>query len=681
MQAYTMAWRGDARAGLWLLWLLWLLAVAARAHGGLLEEDGKGWLAGELLEKEVSGWFGGNEMMPVNLEGREERLLVLVARVQMGGQRSVLRLVLDFDGDDVVLASSDWAQRSSTLRVVADQATEIMYINGEDVEVPVRFDPAAAAKKWCPSCHGVLGMGRGSLLWLRWRNMTVTNGNLWLGGRADWEDWPRVSCGAPPQREMCRWSGVTVHLDEAGDSGPFDVKLDSGVPKTYLPRDLYDRWAGGRSLATSPNAQDWPDLHLQVPVLGGGGGETVTITLPSNQLVVGGSGNPMEIMVEPWSSDDTIFLGDGAWQQFSLHLDGRSGLAGLQRWHSKQKISTLGKVMVVVLVLIVLVWKLTPTPFTVYQHAFGLWPSYKNRSAGHAAGSATDANPMGSLVAETAAGRVIELDKGFQKELRRELQPNYFDYREYEGYAWTALELFTLLAVAIVWFSTDTRIALRGEPMLDVVGATFLLLNAFGVLIGLWGFWSSSHVVRNGVEKAVISARLFVGQWSRRTRREDTAEMVRMAHARVAVMRTACNEMLAGMAVLFILVENRSDTLATFFGGFCAYLLMLQVVYHLTLHIYLMLEGVFSFTWMAWCCAWCFVSVVLWWILSEALVVHLVRRHIFATGRVAWATALAMSLTSVVLGLVVVPPTHRFLLTYVYEGRFLRANAASRFRD
>lgn len=658
---------------MFMLWVLglWTLVVAHSVRTDVLKDDDASWLSSRLLDKEVTGWFGGYDMIPVNLEGREERLMVLVARVQMGGHRSVLRLVMDFNEDDVILASTGWSQRSATLRTVAGVSTEIMYVAGEDVRVPVRFDPAATFERNCPTCNGVLGLGRGSVLWTHWPNITMSNGNLWMGGRADWEDWDRVDCGPPPQRGLCEMRGVHAVVSDTGETyGPYRMRLEAGTRVSFVPPDLYDAWTGGRSLELVSSPASWPALDLQVPSESG----EVVITLPPEQLVVGGGGTPREIMLKAGGESDLIVLSDGAWQQFTLHMNARSGRAGLQRWHSRQTIGAVGKVLIVVMTLVVLVWKLTPTPFTVHQHAFGVYPSSAQRSSGHA-GVAEGEQP--SIVATPAAGRVLELDRNFQRVLRRELQPNFFDYREYEGYVWTGLELFTVLVAGAVWFSSATRIALRGEPILDLTLLVFGCVCTVGVALGVWGFWSSSRVRNgkgsgnNGGLGAIITARLFVGHGLRAF--TDSAVMVRMAHARVSVMRTAANEMLAGLAILLILTENRADTLATFIAGIAAYLMMVQLVYHLALHAHLLLEGAFSFPWLVWCNVWGGASALLWWLLAEVFIVHLVRRHVYTSSWLAWTMAMIFALTSVIIGLVVVPATHAFLVAYVYEGRFLRA--------
>lgn len=180
------------------------------------------------------------------------------ARVRVGTPERELLLALDFSGQTLIVSNapsrrtsgdvpnSDPAQWSSSYSA-SSGGSDVVRLSGRRYRLPVAFDTDAAAVFGCPVCHGVLGVGAGSPIWLVWPRATFSAGSVTLGrkqpqvagtGRA------RIACD-PLADDLCV-SRAEVYGTE------YDVRFQFRSPFTEVPGAVFDAYVGTRSVSNTP---------------------------------------------------------------------------------------------------------------------------------------------------------------------------------------------------------------------------------------------------------------------------------------------------------------------------------------------------------------------------------------------------------------------------------------------
>lgn len=191
-----------------------------------------------------------------------------IANVRVGTPSRELIVVLNFSGDALVMSSapstgstagdvagSDPAEWSSSYSPLGG-GTDLIQVSGRKYRVPTSFSSTAAVLAGCPSCHGVLGVGPGSPIWLVWSRATFSAGAVTFGRRL-----PQVD-GSGRTRIACRALETDLCVARAtlfGDT--YDVHFRFASAFTVLPAAVYDRFVGTRSVSNTP-IQEWPSLKM-----------------------------------------------------------------------------------------------------------------------------------------------------------------------------------------------------------------------------------------------------------------------------------------------------------------------------------------------------------------------------------------------------------------------------------
>lgn len=533
----------------------------------------------KTVRAETSSWFSAIDAMTVNLEGRREPEVVLVARVGIGSLNTPARLVVDFRSRELRLASTAIATASSSFMRIGEKMSDVVHISGHVQRMPVIFDIGAAmARLGCPTCDGVLGAGARSVLWLRWPQVTLTTGLLWLGGRDDFDNYPRLDCGFGGE-EIC-----VAPARVEGFEG-VEVRFAPTGPLTMLPRRVFGHFTRGLRIEDNSSPADWPNLVLEFVSTEG---KRFNLTIPDNDLVVRPTGAFQSVlMVREWD-EDYIRLGFSAWQSFQAHLDVNAHTMGLREWGSALDYQIVSLLLMLFIIPMLIFWKMTPTPRTLYE--------VNEMNASFLGTLPTTASFMFSAPAQRAPPKSVTSNP-------EHVGRHTLEWKRFENSLRFVVEMVAIGAAGVVYASPGTREILRGEPVLDLfLGLALALLVIFFVAFQ-WAFWTSEWIDGKGLRAShpslffpeSLMTRRRGGRIDERIARHPTAS--RASFARVSWMRSYTIETLVLITSVILLSETRADTLGGTLATLVAMIAIGNSYYATAVSVVLALHGGFSWAW------------------------------------------------------------------------------------
>lgn len=288
------------------------------------------------------------------------------ARIPVGTDPRELLLVIDFARNNLVISSApsdgavagdvasanpaDWSSSYSA----AGGGSDLIQLSGRGYRVPVSVDSTATVAAGCPSCHGVLGVGPGSPLWLVWNRATFSAGAITLGhkqpqvkgsGRA------RIAC-QPLQTDLCV-SRATVF------GAGYDVRFQFRSAYTVVPAHVFDAYVGTRSVSNTP-VEDWPSLRLQFRSANFPVDPRRPVLKIAPQSLIGDSrtGGARTLLLKRSTDPNSqeIVLGRTVWRSLMLYREFDTGRAILQTFDSTKRFPVWGLVSAVVVALLLLRW-------------------------------------------------------------------------------------------------------------------------------------------------------------------------------------------------------------------------------------------------------------------------------------------------------------------------------------
>jgi hypothetical protein len=239
----------------------------------------------------------GTVIIASRMEGKYKYSVAQVVKASVGTPSKELRLVVSFATHLTHLPFG--FHRTSTSYAHSDQYTnnhinssissgkngriytsargsDLLRVAGTVVRVPVVeriaegdafFDDAN-----CPDCDGILGMGSGSPLWLRWSAAAIGPGPIFLD-----PDPPNDTGGARRERSFVPCVEDAALSIPSNDEGDFNdpvcavrgrvfgkeyiIDLSMWSPMTVVPREVYWKYAGSRTISGSTH-YPWGSSHL-----------------------------------------------------------------------------------------------------------------------------------------------------------------------------------------------------------------------------------------------------------------------------------------------------------------------------------------------------------------------------------------------------------------------------------
>lgn len=321
---------------------------------------------GARAKPQASRWIP-SEIIPSRMVGTHLDEEIHVASVRVGTPERELTVALDFASDGLIVSSTaaggptagdiatsnpvDW---SSSYAPVGSGSDMIRLTGDRRYRVPVSHNSQAAALFGCPTCHGVLGIGPGSPIWLVWNRATFSAGTITLGHKQ-----PQVK-GAGRARIQCEPLSTDLCVSSAVVYGKvYDVRFQFRSIFTTVPWEVYEKYVGSRSISTVP-VRKWPYLKLrfasaEAPV----DPRHVTFKIaPQSLLGDSRSGEAQILLLRRSDSSNAteIVLGRSAWRSLMMYREFDTGRAIVSTYHSTKRFPTWSLVVGVVVALVLVRW-------------------------------------------------------------------------------------------------------------------------------------------------------------------------------------------------------------------------------------------------------------------------------------------------------------------------------------
>ncbi len=348
------------------------------------------------------------KVIPADLvQGRFPGQKAYTVHVFVGTPPESLHFEVSFKNDLVILYR-DQRFHSVTYSTEGPSSSEIFYFGSDRTRLPVVFDPDRALygeHSHCSSCDGMLGFGRGSVLWQRWSGATFTPASVTLGGLNPLMQFGGRGCSGSviecdahvaDMDGMCLTKGYLENylgdesestdgvVSESDPAYPIVISIDS--PFTYLPRSLYDRYMRGKNIYADSVPGDWEPLRIRIigaPLLQDGvsdgvrdgvvaefqgmgldvascNGEAHLVidpeTLVKNYEIEGRS---LLLKENPNPDDNTITLGNAVWAQFIFHREASGQYVYIQHHTVHSHLSPAALFIFAALLWYLVRWKMT----------------------------------------------------------------------------------------------------------------------------------------------------------------------------------------------------------------------------------------------------------------------------------------------------------------------------------
>lgn len=345
--------RNRNHIALLLFLVLWqcIFGMAAAAHSGSTD-------------------WGHHVVVPTRMMGVHLDEELHIAKILVSSEDQELRVAVDFASHDLVVSNvpnrgragstgssdpKDWSPSYSTM---GTHSSDVIRLGGRRYRVPIRYDQNAAALFGCPSCHGILGLGPGSPIWMRWQSATFSAGSVTLGrslppvagdGRV------RIGCAPLHNDDLCV-SEATVYGQQ------YQVRFRFRSAFTIVPNAVYDEYVGKRSVGATAVA-DWPVLRLDFPSAEWPvDPRNATLRIRPESLLgdsMRGGAPILLLKRHPDPDSQVIILGRTAWRSLMMYREFTLGRAAIASHHSNKRFPDWAVITGVVVIVLLVRWWMT----------------------------------------------------------------------------------------------------------------------------------------------------------------------------------------------------------------------------------------------------------------------------------------------------------------------------------
>jgi len=322
--------------------------------------------------------WGHHTVIPTRMMGIHLDEELHVARVLVSTDDQELRVAIDFASHELIISSvpnrgragstgsSDPADWSASYSTMGTHSSDVIRIGDHRYRVPVRYDSTATSTFGCPSCHGILGLGPGSPIWLRWDSATFSAGAITLGKKlppVEGAGRVRIECEPMASEELCV-SYASVYGKE------YRVRFRFRSAYTIVPNDVYDAYVGTRSVGDT-SIRDWPSLRFTFPSSEAPlDTRNATLRVRAESLLGESMRGGAPILLLKRDSDpdsETITLGRSVWRSLLMHREFTLGRAVIKTHHSIKRFPTWAIIVGVVVIVLLVRWWMTRDAL-FYEH-------------------------------------------------------------------------------------------------------------------------------------------------------------------------------------------------------------------------------------------------------------------------------------------------------------------------
>lgn len=348
-----------------------MLAIGGGGGGG-----GRGKESNMMCDA-ATDW-GHHTVIPTRMMGIHLDEELHMARILVSTDDQELRVAIDFASHELIVSTvpnrgragstgssnpADWSPSYSTM---GTQSSDVIRIGDHRYRVPIRYDPSATSHFGCPSCHGILGLGPGSPIWLRWESATFSAGAITLGKTlppVEGSGRVRIDCEPLAGEELCVSFG-RVYDEE------YRIRFRFRSAYTIVPNKVYDSYVGTRSVGDT-SIRDWPSLRLTFPSVDAPSDPRNTTLRVRAESLLGESmrgGAPILLMKrDPDPGSQTITLGRSVWRSLMLHREFTKGRAVIETHHSIKRFPNWAIIVGVTIIVLLVRWWMTRDAL-FYEH-------------------------------------------------------------------------------------------------------------------------------------------------------------------------------------------------------------------------------------------------------------------------------------------------------------------------
>ncbi len=341
-------------------------------------------------------------IIPAKLvKGAESHLRSYVVSLYVGAPPELLDFEVTFKHGMYVIYR-DQARHSMSFDP-SRGGSELVYFGDQRFRVNMNYDPQREIypeHNSCASCHGMMGLGRGSFFWQIFPDASFTSASVTAGDfnpvlmKNDGRNrFPEVCKGclircSPPITGYGSLCDTGIRVKSLGNAGNkeeaeelcgkkyYRIALSVDSPITYLPRDIYDYYIRGKNLY-SDDVSDWGDIVVSLDPTGPD--EPFASHAKSRGFDAEGCDRPMEVGISPEylvsafessgmkllimpnedEEDDTIRLGNSLWNHFIFYVSPSGEYAYVQSHSVHASVSPVLLALFVVLFVYLARWKLS----------------------------------------------------------------------------------------------------------------------------------------------------------------------------------------------------------------------------------------------------------------------------------------------------------------------------------
>lgn len=286
------------------------------------------WLAGfgtaDDHQSSIRRFFRGDTVLPISLYAFDSGGSTIVTDLQTGSPPRFRRFVLaGVEGPTVTLNYDPRVQRHQFETALVNQ--EIFEIAGQRVVLPYVTDASVVASFNCSTCEGVIPIGKGSLLWNGFDDISISANWIVFGvdGIARADAFERMLICKIPDSSLCTVQGNFL-------GAPVGVQFGFRTYKTLIPNSLFQQYVD----VLHPDVNDvseWPDIVIELEAEDPDGNPTTTeIVIEARHVVGDHLGMPNSLTIIPYEGD-TIVLGSDVLRSLTFFWNRSSGTAAIGR--------------------------------------------------------------------------------------------------------------------------------------------------------------------------------------------------------------------------------------------------------------------------------------------------------------------------------------------------------------
>lgn len=279
--------------------------------------------------------FYGQTVLPVSMYGFDSGGSLLVANIHAGTPPRMRQYALAaIEGPAAILRYDPRLQAHQFEISFVDQ--ELFYIAGQRVALPYVHDAAMVDSFNCSSCDGVIPIGKGSLLWNGFNDVSFTAN--WIAFDDDstvrQRAFDRVLACEVPDTALCTVDGTFNDV-------PTKVQFGLRTYKTLIPRAMFQDYVA--ELHPDVNAEsEWPEIVIGVyATLPDDSPFIDEFTIAPRHIIGTHLGLPNSLTIAPYDGD-VVILGTDVLRSIVFFWDRPSGAAAFHRIQTNRGYSAYG---------------------------------------------------------------------------------------------------------------------------------------------------------------------------------------------------------------------------------------------------------------------------------------------------------------------------------------------------